>query len=177
MPDRLRAIEALLVLWRPKLAARVDEGSARDFLARILRTRRSSTTLPGTQRLTPGAREKARSPPRMSERPRSPWGARPATPRGACDASSAASTGFEVPLVAYATGTPTRVARDASDPRGRSGGCGFHLLHVLRHNLHRPAELNGRAELHDLGSRIQERRVAGADVVGVAGLEELLAVA
>ena len=37
MPDRLFVREALFVLRRPKLAPHVDEGSAREFVERILR--------------------------------------------------------------------------------------------------------------------------------------------
>jgi Kef-type K+ transport system membrane component KefB len=43
--------------------------------------------------------------------------------------------------------------------------------HVARDDLHRPAELGGRAELDDLGPGVEDRRVPRTDVVRVAGLE------
>src|SRR3954452_24698140 len=53
--------------------------------------------------------------------------------------------------------------------RGRLG-------HVPGHGLKRTAEVLGWAELDHLRAGVQDGRVPGADVVGIAGLEDLLAV-
>jgi hypothetical protein len=58
-------------------------------------------------------------------------------------------------------------------PGQGSGGRG---LHVLGHDVHRPGELLGRAELDHLGAGVEDRCVPWADVVGVAALEDLFAV-
>jgi hypothetical protein len=44
---------------------------------------------------------------------------------------------------------------------GCSSGGGAHLLHVLGHDVHRPAELLGRAELDHLGSGVEDRVCPG----------------
>ena len=67
-----------------------------------------------------------------------------------------------------------RLARPSlPDPRAALTGSG--VLHVLGDDLERLVELLRRAELDHLGPGRQDRCVPGTDVVGVPGLEGLLA--
>ena len=66
------------------------------------------------------------------------------------------------------------LADEVGDHHSRPSGGGARLLHVLGHDVHRPAELLGRAELDHLGSGVEDRRVPRPDVISVAGLEDLL---
>ena len=74
--------------------------------------------------------------------------------------------------------TESACSTNATSPsrRRRASRESAHGLHVLLDDRERLLQLVGGAELDDLGARVQDRRVARADVVGVAGLERLLAV-
>src|SRR5215204_7818591 len=87
--------------------------------------------------------------------------------------------GSERPYARYRGGTRPGRRRSSGMPAPRTAtrdlGLAARGLHVPRDDFHGACQLGRRAELDHLGARVENRCVARRDVVGVAGLERLVA--